>query len=106
VHGMEFAWREAMAALLADRRVDALVAILILADELGPMKLDFIVDLAAQYPEKPIYIAFSGDETSNAEAKAFLEPRGVPTFPRLDDPFRVLDILVRCRAAMTGRGRG
>lgn len=105
VHGMEFAWREAMAALLADPKVDAVVAILILANELGPMKLDFIVDLAARYPEKPIYISFSGDETCNAAAKAYLEPRGVPTFPRMDDPFRVLDILVRTRVAM-GRGRG
>jgi len=101
VHGMEFAWREAMAALIKDPRVDSLVAILILADELGPMKLDFIVDLAAEYPEKPIYISFSGDENSNAKAKAFLEPRGVPTFPRIEDPFKVLDIMARARAAMT-----
>jgi acetate---CoA ligase (ADP-forming) len=101
VHGMEFAWREAMAALLRDPKVDSLVAILILADELGPMKLDFIVDLAAEYPEKPIYISFSGDENSNAKAKSFLEPLGVPTFPRIEDPFKVLDIMARARAAMT-----
>lgn len=100
VHGMEFAWREAMKALLADPNVDALVAILILAEELGPMKLDFIVELARSFPDKPIYISFSGDEGSNAEAKAFLEPEGVPTFPRIEDPFKVLDILVRARAAM------
>ncbi len=101
VHGMEFAWREAMTALLRDPKIDSLAAILILADELGPMKLDFIVDLAAEFPEKPIYISFSGDENSNAAAKAFLEPRGVPTFPRIEDPFRVLDIMARARAAMT-----
>ena len=100
VHGMEFAWREAMAALLKDPNVDAVIAILILADELGAMKLDFIVDLAQAHPEKPIYISFSGDENSNREAKAFLEPQGVPTFPRIEDPFKVLDILARCRAAM------
>jgi len=102
VHGMEFAWREAMAALLKDPKVDALVTILILADELGPMKLDFIVDLAAEHPDKPIYVSFSGDENSNAEAKAFLEPRGVPTFPRIEDPFKALDIMARARAAMKG----
>ena len=100
VHGMEFAWREAMLAVLKDPNVDAVVSILILADELGPMKLDFIVELARQFPEKPIYISFSGDEVSNAAAKAFLEPRGVPTFPRIEDPFKVLDILTRARAAM------
>jgi acetyltransferase len=100
VHGMEFAWREAMLAILKDPNVDAVVSILILADELGPMKLDFIAEQARQFPDKPIYISFSGDEGSNAEAKAFLEPKGVPTFPRIEDPFKVLDILVRARAAM------
>ena len=100
VHGMEFAWREAMLAILKDPNVDALVSILLLANELGPMKLEFIVELARQFPEKPIYISFSGDEVSNAEAKAFLEPQGVPTFPRIEDPFKVLDILTRARAAM------
>jgi len=100
VHGMEFAWREAMLAILKDSNVDAVVSILILAEELGTMKLDFIVDLARQFPEKPIYISFSGDEHSNVEAKAFLEPQGIPTFPRIEDPFKVLDILARARAAM------
>ena len=97
---MEFAWREAMTALLEDPNVDAVVAILILADELGEMKLDFIVDQKKRHPDKPIYISFSGDEGSNAAAKVFLEPKGVPTFPRIEDPFKVLDILVRCRESL------
>ena len=100
VNGMEFAWRESMLALLSDPSVDAVVTILILADELGSMKLDFIVELSEKYPDKPIYVSFSGDEINNAEAKAFLEPRGVPTFPRIEDPFKVLDILVRSRLAL------
>jgi len=33
-------------------------------------------------------------------AKAYLEPRGVPTFPLIEQPFEVLSILARCRAAM------
>ena len=100
VNGMEFAWRESMRALLQDPNVDAVVAILILADELGEMNLDFIVDQKKDHPDKPIYISFSGDEGSNAAAKAFLEPKGVPTFPRIEDPFKVLDILVRCRESL------
>jgi len=103
VHGMEFAYRESMAALLEDRNIDAVVAILILVEELGVPDLSFIVDLARAHPEKPVYISFSGDEGSNAAAKAYLEPRGVPTFPRIEDPFRALDVLARCRAAMTRR---
>ena len=97
---MEFAWRESMRALLQAPNVDAVVAILILADELGEMNLNFIVDQKKDHPDKPIYISFSGDEGSNAAAKAFLEPKGVPTFPRIEDPFKVLDILVRCRESL------
>lgn len=100
VNGMEFAWREAMRALLADPRVDAVVTILILADELGKMNLEFIPELAAEYPEKPIYVAYSGDENSNREATLFLEPAGIPTFPRIEDPFKVLDTLARARRAL------
>ena len=103
VHGMEFAYREAMAAILRDPNVDAVVAILILTEEIGVPPLDFIVDLAREYPEKPIYISFSGDQNCNRAAKAFLEPRGVPTFPLMEEPFKVLDILVRCREAMDRR---
>ena len=62
VNGMEFAWRESMRALLSDRRVDAVVTILILADELGKMNLEFLPELALEFPEKPIYVSFSGDE--------------------------------------------
>ena len=100
VHGLEFAYRESMEAALADKNVDAVVTILILVDALGVPNLDFIVDLARRYREKPIYVSFSGDDRCNAEAKAFLEPQGIPTFPRIEDPFHALDVMARCRAAM------
>jgi hypothetical protein len=32
--------------------------------------------------------------------KAFLEPRGVPTFPRIEEPFEVLSLLARRRRYM------
>lgn len=100
VHGLEFAYRESMEAALADKNIDAVVTILILVDVLGVPKLDFIVDLARRYPDKPIYVSFSGDDRCNADAKAFLEPQGIPTFPRIEDPFHALDVMARCRAAM------
>jgi hypothetical protein len=34
------------------------------------------------------------------EAKDFLEPRGVPTFPMIEEPFETLSILARCRQAL------
>ena len=103
VHGTEIAYCDAMAALLDDPGIDAVVAVFILTEELNPGSFKFIVDLAAQRPEKPIYVSFSGDTACDAAAKAFLEPRGVPTFPLIEDPFKALDILVQCRAAVKRR---
>jgi acyl-CoA synthetase (NDP forming) len=76
------------------------VTILLLTEETGIPPLDFIVELAGRYPEKPIYTTFSGDKRHMDDAKAFLEPRGVPTFPLIEDPFEVLSILAKCRRAM------
>lgn len=100
VHGMEYAYREAMEAVFKDPNVDAVVSIMILTKELGMPSLDFIPELAAKYPKKPVYISFSGDHACNEEAKAFLEPRGVPTFPLIEDAFKALDVLVRARQAL------
>jgi len=33
-------------------------------------------------------------------ARAWLEPRGVPCYMRVEEPFEVLSVLVRCRTAM------
>ncbi|NLI31695.1 MAG: hypothetical protein GX422_02775, partial [Deltaproteobacteria bacterium] len=49
-----------------------------------------------KYPEKPVFITFSGDRKYNEECKAFLEHRGVATFPEIEQPFEVLSILSRC----------
>ena len=100
VHGMAFAYREAIEAVIADGNVDAVVTILILAEALGIPDLAFLVEIAARHPAKPVLVSFSGDHAANEAAKAFLEPRGIATFPRIEDPFKVLDILVRCRRAM------
>ena len=53
VHGMEFAYREAMEAVLKDPNVDAIVSIMILTRELGMPALDFIPKLAKKYRRKP-----------------------------------------------------
>jgi len=89
-----------MEAVFKDPNVDAVVSIMILTKELGMPSLDFIPELAAKYPKKPLYISFSGDHACNEEAKAFLEPRGVPTFPLIEDAFKALDILVRAGQAL------
>ena len=100
LNGVEYAYREGMEAVLKDPTIDAVVPILMLTDETGVPPLDFIVKLARLYPEKPIYVTFSSDKKHMEASKAFLEPRGVPTFPLIEEPFEVLSILNQCRRAM------
>jgi len=105
LHGIEYAYREGMETVLKDSNIDAVVPILMLTQETGIPPLDFIVELARKYPEKPIYVTFSGDKEHMEAAKAFLEPKGVPTFPLIEEPFEILSVLAKCRKAFI-RGSG
>ncbi|HEX9934230.1 MAG TPA: hypothetical protein VGB38_03450, partial [bacterium] len=100
VNGIEFGYREAMEAVLKDPHIDAVVPILMITDETGVPDLQFVVDLARKYPEKPIYATFSAEKKHMDAAKAFLEPRGVPTFPMIEEPLEVLSVLAQCRKYM------
>jgi len=100
VHGIEFAYREGMEAVLKDPHVDAVIPILMITDETGVPDLQFIVDLARRYPAKPVFVTFSSEKKHMEAAKAFLEPQGVPTFPMIEEPFEVLSILAQCRRYM------
>jgi acyl-CoA synthetase (NDP forming) len=103
-YGIEFGYREGMRAVLNDPHIDAVVPVLMLTEGTGAPPLDFIVQLSKEYPDKPIYVTFSGDKKCMEDAKAFLEPRGVPTFELIEHPFEVLSILYRCRMAMNRSG--
>ena len=100
VHGIEYGYGEAIEALMKDSNIDAVVPILMLTDDTGVPPLDFLVELAKKYPEKLLYVTFSSEKKHMEAAKAFLEPRGVPTFPLIEEPFEVISILNRCRKAM------
>ena len=100
VHGIEYAYGEAMEAVLKDPNINAVVPIMMITDETGVPDLDFIVSLARKYPDKPIYVTFSAQKKHMDAAKAYLEPRGVPTFPLIEEPFEVLSILHRCSQLM------
>ena len=103
LHGYETAYGDAMEAVLADRNIDAVVVIMMLTDETGVPDYQFIVDVVRKYPAKPVYITFMGQHELNVEAKAWLEPRGVPCYMLVEEPFEVLGVLARCRAAMERR---
>jgi acyl-CoA synthetase (NDP forming) len=104
LNGVEFAYREGMEAVLQDPHIDAVVPVLMLTDDTGAPPLDFVVELAKRYPQKPIYVTFSGDKHHMDAAKAFLEPKGIPTFSLIEEPFEIMSILAQCREAMTRRG--
>lgn len=101
VKGIEYAYREGMEAVLKDPNIDAVVPILMLTEDTGVPPLDFIVDLARKHPEKPIYVTFSGDRKYMDQAKAFLEPKGVPTYPMIEEPLETLSVLAKCQEFLT-----
>ncbi len=100
VLGVEGAYREALATVLKDPGVAAAVIVLMLSRVTGIPSYDFIVDLAKKHPDKPVIVTFSGDKACMDECKAYLEPRGIPTFPEIEQPFEVLSILYRCSQAL------
>lgn len=99
--GVEAAYREGMEIVLQDPAVNAVVPVMMLTRETGMPDPSFIVELAKQYPDKPILVTFSGAKDCMDEYKAALEPLGIPTFPETEQPFEVLSIMVRCHQAMT-----
>jgi len=104
VQGVEKAYREGMEAVLADPNIDAVVCVLMLTDETGVPPLDFLVGLADRHREKPFYVTCSGEKKHMEAAKAFLEPRGVPTFWFAEEALEVLSLLAACREAMERQG--
>jgi acetate---CoA ligase (ADP-forming) len=100
VRGVEFGYREGLEAVLRDPNIDAVIPVLMLTREIGMPEFDFLLDLRAKYPQKPILVTFSGDKGCMEQCKAYLEPRGMPTFFEIEYPFIALSILTRCARAM------
>jgi acyl-CoA synthetase (NDP forming) len=98
--GVEFGYREGLEAVLRDANIDAVVVVLLLTAETGIPSLDFLVELAQQYPDKPVFVTYTGDKKYEDACRDFLEPKGVPTFPEIEQPFEVLAIMARCHRAM------
>ena len=57
-HGVEFAYREGMKAVLEDASINAVVPVLWLTADMAPPPRDFLPDPVGKYPEKPIDITF------------------------------------------------
>jgi acetyltransferase len=103
LHGYEHAYGDALDAVLSDRAIDACVVIMMLTDETDIPDYDFIAQIAKKHPDKPVLVTFMGDHHHNVACKAYLEPRGVPAYMLVEEPFEVLGVLARCRRALDRR---
>jgi acetyltransferase len=104
VRGVEFGYREGLEAVLRDPNIDAAIPVLMLTKDIAVPSFDFLLDLRAKYPGKPILVTFSGDRDCMEQCKAHLEPRGMLTFFEIEYPFIALSILARCARAMERPG--
>ena len=100
LHGMEKAYRGGLEIVLNDKSIDAVLCVLMMTDETGVPSLDFLVELARSHREKPLYVTCSGQKKHMVSAKAFLEPRQIPTFWYAEEALEVLSFLAECREAM------
>ena len=98
--GYEKAYGDALDAVLSDRNIDAAVVIMMLTTESGIPGYDFLVKLARKHRRKPFYVTFMCQHEHNVAAKAYLEPRGVPCYMQVEEPFEVLSVLARCRRSL------
>jgi len=101
--GYEKAYGDALDAVLTDQNIDAVVVIMMLTTETGLPSTKFIVDLKNKFSKKTIYVTYMGDHRHNVDAKKFLEPRGVPCYMLVEEPFEVLALLAECREKMSAR---
>jgi len=91
------AYRKVMEILLEDEGVDVVVAVLLASPRIPAEAYQFLPEVSAKYPHKPIYVGFTGDRPAYAQARDYLEERSIPVFSPVEDIFEVLPILCRCR---------
>ncbi len=98
--GVEFGYREGLEIVLRDQNIDAVVLVLMLTKDTGIPSYDFIVELSGKYPQKPVLVTFSAEKQYMDECRNYLEPKNVPTFAQIEEPFELIAILAKCHEAM------
>ena len=88
--------------LLQDKGGDALVAVLLASPRIPAEAYGYLPELAKRYPQKPIYVSFTGDYQAYARAREYLEERSIPVFYPLEDIFEMLNVLCYCREQFDG----
>ncbi len=94
------AYKEVIELLLQDDGVDAVVAILLASPNIPAEIYSSLPELSSHFPQKPIYVSFTGDKSYIDQARAFLEQRSLPVFLPLEDALETLLVLCRCREAL------
>jgi acyl-CoA synthetase (NDP forming) len=97
------AYHKVMEVLLEDEGVDVIVAILLASPRTPAEAYRFLPELSAKYPQKPIYVSFTGDKPSFDAAREYLEKRSIPVFFPVEDVFEMLPILCRCQEFISSR---
>ena len=83
--------------LLRDEGSEALVSVLLASPRIPAEAYGYLPELARRFPQKPIYVSFTGDQEAYARAREYLEERSIPVFYPLEDIFEVLHVLCDCR---------
>jgi acetate---CoA ligase (ADP-forming) len=86
--------------LLKDEGVDAIVPILLASPKLSPESYSYLPELSAQYPHKPIYVTFTGDQNACEQVRSYLEEHSIPVFIPLEETLEALLITCRCGETM------
>ncbi len=96
--------KQVVELLLQDEGVDAVVPILLASPSIPAGKYSYLPELFSKYPQKPIYVTFTGDKQSFDQAKVFLEHHSIPVFAPLENAFETLQFLSRCQEALHREG--
>jgi acetate---CoA ligase (ADP-forming) len=94
------AYRTVLELLFQDEGVDVLAPILLASPRIQAEQYSFIPELMARFPEKPIYVSFTGEKQSFDLARSFLETHSVPVFASVEEIPEKVEILCRCREVM------
>jgi acyl-CoA synthetase (NDP forming) len=86
---------------MQDEGVDVVIPILLASPNFPAEKYSFLPELSTKYRHKSIYVSFTGDKKSYEQARALLEGHSIPVFVPLEDVFETLEVLCRCREALS-----
>jgi acyl-CoA synthetase (NDP forming) len=93
-------YKRVIEVLLRDDGVDAVVPILLASPRAAADHFQFLPELGARHPGKPIYLGFTVDKQAIDGIRELREKNSIPVFNPMEDIFETLPVLCRCREVM------